>query len=191
MLNSEQLDAAKRLCYLLMWDNSNEAEKAYQAFLENIKHDEDHVDALRTALYPVIAHTDWNELDMMFDDLQAIAKAKNIPFTLNQDDEDLDFNSEDPFSDFFEPIDDMLSEHGYNLWSWETGCASFCTFIAKSDDYEGITEIAELLELTEDKQLATAASNKCSGEGPALSPKGGGKSAIIGVNNAPKSTSNL
>jgi len=150
MLNSEQLDAAKRLCYLLMWDNSNEAEKAYQAFLENIKHDEDHVDALRTALYPVIAHTDWNELDMMFDDLQAIAKAKNIPFTLNQDDEDLDFNSEDPFSDFFEPIDDMLSEHGYNLWSWETGCASFCTFIAKSDDYEGITEIAEILELTEE-----------------------------------------
>ena len=150
MLSSEQLDAAKKLCYLLIWDNSSEAEKAYQAFLESIKYDGDYVDSLRTALYPVIAHTDWNELDMMFDDLQAIAKTRNIPFTLNQDDQDLDFNSEDPFSDFFEPIDDMLSNHGYSLWSWETGCASFCSFIARSEDCNEILEIAEILELTEE-----------------------------------------
>ena len=43
----------------------------------------------------------------------------------------------------------------------------------------------------EDIAHATAASNKCSGEGPALSPNGGGKSAMMGANNAPKSTSNL
>ena len=77
MLAIEKLDAANELFYLLLWDNPALAQQCFAAFKATVDEDVDDItewlelsEPLRTALRPVLLYREWDELDVMLDDLQ-------------------------------------------------------------------------------------------------------------------------
>ena len=145
----EKLDAVKKLCQLLMWDNSELAQKRFEDFESCFESDAfedeslDIIDPIDTALDGVLSHTDYDEFDLMLVNLQRIANIRHIPVQLNADG-GLDFD--DP-AEFFLDVNNAFAEHGFHVWYWDTGWSSYRVFIAKAKDDSDIDLIAETLGL--------------------------------------------
>ncbi len=172
MLAIEKLDAANELFYLLLWDNPALAQQCFAAFKATVDEDVDDVtewpelsEPLRTALRPVLLYREWDELDVMLDDLQEQVRRRRLAIRfyatdsnndIEQDDEDDDepAYSFDDTDEFFAQVNDVLIEDGFNLWSWETESGALCVFIAQAQDRETIYHLAYMLGFHDDSGAA-------------------------------------
>jgi hypothetical protein len=167
MLPFEKLDAAHELCHVLMWDNPTLANQFFAAFKATVDDDVSECFALseplRTALRSVLVYREWDELDLMLDDLQEQVRRRRLAIRFNEpttndeeEDEDEDesvFNFEDT-DEFFAQVNDVLIEDGFNLWSWETESGALCVFIAPASDRETIYHLAYTLGFHDDSGAA-------------------------------------
>jgi len=162
MLSIEKLEAAQELCQLLMWDNLPLAKRCFGSFKASVSNEDDGFDLaepLRTALRPVLCYRDWNELDVLLDDLQEQITRRCLPIRFDapseyeDEDEDEDkeerFNCENP-DEFLAQINDVMTEYGFNLWCWETESSAYCVLITRNEDRESIYHLAYQLGFFED-----------------------------------------
>ena len=170
MLSIEKLDAANELCHLLLWDNPALAQQCFAAFKATVDEDVDDLtewlelsEPLRTALRPVLVYREWDELDVMLDDLQEQVRRRRLAIRFyavdNSDDEEDDEDDESIYSfddtdEFFAQVNDVLIEDGFNLWSWETESGALCVFIAPASDRETIYHLAYTLGFHDDSGAA-------------------------------------
>jgi len=142
-VTQEQLAAAKQFCHFLAWDNPQLAEQCFAAFEVSLAQDEpsfDLFDHLRMSVEPVCSFVDWNELDIMQEQLQSILHAHKIPVQL--DSKPLNLKSSEKF---FTGIQEMLCEHELELWIWDTGMSMYCSFITRREDDYQIDQAARKL----------------------------------------------
>jgi hypothetical protein len=88
MLPFEKLDAAHELCHVLMWDNPTLAKQFFAAFKATVDDDVSECFALseplRTALRSVLVYREWDELDLMLDDLQEQVRRRRLAIRFNE-----------------------------------------------------------------------------------------------------------
>ncbi len=153
-LDAEELTPEALVWQLLLLVNPGDEETALRQFshyretMAEEGNDPEPVEAIRDAIdWTAGFYVDWKDTPTFIDCLNQLAARWNLR---------IDWGGETADDDFLEATDvpalmatayDRLREHGYTLWTWDTGSDSYAGWITLSRDDEAMRLLATALEI--------------------------------------------
>lgn len=143
MLDNTQLDSAKKLCELLLWQYPDQVDSCFAELQDYLGEDNDVDTAFRMSV-DAFYSADWNELDFLLSYLVGKAKRLEIPVDLAAV---VDGDNTSDAEDFFPNVSEALAEHGFDLWWLDTGMAMHCICVTPQKLRKDILEAASTIGL--------------------------------------------
>lgn len=90
---------------------------------------------------------DTQDMRSLIEAIDELASRWNLSIDWNGDPHDDEFFDDMDSAELFSIAYDRLAEHGYTLWSWETGNDTYAGFMTLTRDAEPLRELATALDI--------------------------------------------
>lgn len=90
-------------------------------------------------------YVDWKDTETFVDVINELVKRWNLDIDWGGDISDEEFLDRTDVPTLMAVAYDRLREHGYSLWTWDTGSDSHAGWIALSRDDEGMQQLCQIL----------------------------------------------